>query len=101
MNKATMTFEVLPLGPCLACLEAMCDPARGRPAHHRDLGSGRTMWALYCEHNQAGAYTLVSARQTPQWHMVTPVEIETFLGMVAMTCDEVLRRLAPLESAKN
>jgi hypothetical protein len=92
----SMTFDVLPMGLCLACLETMCDPERGRSAFHRDLGSGRAMWAIYCEHNQTGAFTFASPNQDTQWTLFTPIDIEPFLALVAKTADDVMRQLEAL-----
>src|SRR5262249_6203334 len=100
MTKPTRTFEVLPFGLCLACLEAMCDPERGRPAFHRDLGAGRAVWALYCEHNRTGAFTYTSPNQDIQWTLFTPIEIDTFMPLVAKTADDVTRELRTLGIAR-
>ena len=45
----------LPLGICSTCLARMVDPKVGMPARTLALPDGRTIFAVYCEHNVAGA----------------------------------------------
>ena len=46
----------LPLGICSTCLARMVDPKVGMPARTLALPDGRTVFAVYCEHNVAGAW---------------------------------------------
>jgi hypothetical protein len=41
----------LPLGICSTCLARMVDPKVGMPARTLALPDGRTIFAVYCEHN--------------------------------------------------
>ena len=46
----------LPLGICSTCLARMVDPKVGMPARTLALPDGRTIFAVYCEPNVAGAW---------------------------------------------
>jgi len=97
---ATETFDVLPVGACADCLGQMLNPQRGRPAYYRDFGAGRSMWALYCEHNQTGCFTFVSPTQEIQWTLVTPIDIQPFLELVARSAEKVELELGSSASHK-
>lgn len=81
----TRTFDVLPMGLCGTCLEAMVDPARGQAAIHEDLGEGRSLWAVYCEHNRSGAQTFDAPGHATQWTLHTPIDIIEFTLIVTKT----------------
>jgi hypothetical protein len=46
----------LPLGICSTCLARMVDPKVGMPARTLALPDGWMIFAVYCEHNVAGAW---------------------------------------------
>ena len=46
----------LPLGICSTCLARIVDPKVGMPARTLALPDGRTVFAVYCEHNVAAAW---------------------------------------------
>jgi len=86
--KKMMTFDVLPMGFCVACLEGMIDLERGKQAAYRDLGAGRSLWTAYCEHTKTGAYTFVGPASETQWTLHTPINFRDFMALVqrAVNC---------------
>ena len=87
MTKPTMTFDILPIGPCLQCLEAMVDPERGTPALHEDLGADRAIWGIYCRHNRCGAFTLTSPIQPEQWTMIAPCTVGELVRLATLAAN--------------
>jgi hypothetical protein len=75
--------EVLPVGVCATCLAAMVDRERGKPAYTRELpGGGGTVWAIFCEHHNAGACAVVAPSRPIQWRIFVPIEPDELLKLV-------------------
>lgn len=82
MEKQKRKFEVIPHGLCLQCMEAMIDPEHGKPAFYQDLGEGRSLWGVYCEHSRTSAYAFVGWGTALQWTMTHPIDLLDFLAMM-------------------
>ena len=83
MSQPSEAAGKLPLGPCSACLKALCaEDDSGLDGFKRKLADGRLLMAFYCRENSCGCYALMAEREPLRWRIESPISSPQFAHMM-------------------